>query len=373
MLSEVHFTGRRCVGHRESLPEKLDSLVDNSGLEEVVAPGDLVAVKLHFGEKGNTTFINPVLVRRVVDKIKEKGGKPYLTDTNTLYVGSRANAVDHLQTAVENGFSYATVGAPLVIADGMRGRSYREVEVNGRHFNRVNIGSNIIEADSMVVLSHVKGHILTGFGGAIKNLGMGCGNRSGKQMMHSSLKPEVKEEECRGCATCLEWCPEQALVVEEKGNKQKVAVIDPEKCVGCAECLMACRYNSIKIKWQSEVDAVLERMTEYACGAVKDKLDKCQYINFLLDIIPDCDCNSWSDAPVVPDVGILGSRDPVAVDCASVELVNRQPGIRGTALSASFDPGEDKIKALYPASNYSNTLEYAEELGMGSRDYKLIE
>jgi len=373
MTSPVYFTDRRSRSHQESLPGKLENLVENAGLEEVISPGDLVAVKLHFGEKGNTTFISPVYVRRVVDKIKEKGGKPYLVDTNTLYVGSRSNAVDHLQTAIENGFSYATVGAPLFIGDGLRGRNYQEVEVNGKHFEKVNIGNGIFEADSMVVLSHVKGHILTGFGGALKNLGMGGGNRSAKQMMHSSVKPKVREEHCKGCAVCQPWCPEEAITLIEREGNKKVAVINQEKCVGCAECLMACRHNSIKINWKSEVDAVLERMSEHAFGAVKNKMNSCLYINFLLDVIPDCDCNSWSDAPVVPDIGLMGSRDPVALDSASVEKINRQPGIKGTALTDSFNSGEDKFKALYPDSSYEITLNHAEELGMGTREYRLQE
>jgi len=371
-MSTVYFTSRRATSREESLPLKLEKLVESSGIEKIITPGDLVAIKLHFGEKGNTTFISPVLVRRVVDKIKEHGGKPYLCDTNTLYVGSRSNAVDHLQTAIENGFSYATVGAPLIIGDGLRGRSYQLVEINQKHFESVNIGKEMFEADSTVVLSHVKGHILTGFGGALKNLGMGGGNRAAKQMMHSPVKPKVREDKCQGCGICLKWCPEEAISLVQ-GESGKIASIDQEKCVGCGECLMVCKYNSIKIRWRSEIESVLERMAEHALGAIKNKMDKLLCINFLLDVIPDCDCNSWSDAPVVPDIGLLSSRDPVSIDAASLNLINQQAGLAGTALSEGLSPGEDKFKSLHPNSNHWHTLEYAAKMNMGSLEYELKE
>ncbi len=374
MLSiPVYFSTRRAVSREESLPNKLESLLKKAGIGEIISPGDLVAVKMHFGEKGNTTFISPVFVRRVVEQIKELGGKPYLCDTNTLYVGSRSNAVDHLQTAIENGFSYATVGAPLMIGDGLRGRSYQEVEIGKKHFSQVNIAREIFEADALIVLSHVKGHILTGFGGALKNLGMGGGNRSAKQMMHSSVKPKIIEEECQGCGVCLEWCPEGAISLEEGANYRNTASIHQEKCVGCAECLMVCRYHSIKIRWRSEVTEVLERMAEHAYGAFMNKEEKTLCVNFLLDVIPDCDCNGWSDAPIVPDIGLMASRDPVAVDIASVDIINQQPGIKGTALEQACEPGEDKFQALHPHSQHRHTMEYAESIGSGSCDYELKE
>lgn len=367
MASKVYFADTRASSRHESLPQKVNKLFKAAGFAGLFGQNELVAVKLHFGEKGGTAFINPVLVRQVVDRIKDAGAKPFLTDTNTLYVGSRANSVDHIQTALENGFSYATVNAPIIIADGLFGKNFVEVQVEGKHFDRVKIGSDIANADGMIVLSHTKGHIICGFGGTIKNLGMGCGNRGGKQMMHSSLKPSVKEEECKGCATCLKWCPADAILIVEK-----TAVINHEKCLGCGECTVVCLPKAIKIQWKSEAADVQERMAEYAWGAIKDKLGKVGFFNFVINVTPDCDCNSWSDASIVRDVGILASTDPVAIDQAALDLINEQAGLQGTRLAANFAPGEDKFKGVYPETDHEAQLRHAELLGMGCRRYELV-
>ncbi len=367
MKSKVYFSSIRANSHEESLPQKVKTLFSKAGFTQVVESDDKVAVKLHFGEKGGTAFIHPVLVRQVVDKIKEIKANPFLTDTNTLYAGKRANSIDHLQTAIENGFSYATMQTPIIIADGLIGRNYLEVEVGLKHFDKVKIASEINYADSMIVLSHVKGHMLTGFGGAIKNLGMGCGSRGGKQMMHSTVKPKVGDK-CVICGYCLNWCPTQAISLEEDS-----ALINMEKCIGCGECTVTCPEKAIKIRWKSETTDVMERMAEYAYGAVKDKKGKVGYINFVMNVTPDCDCSSWSDAPIVPDVGILASTDPVAIDQASIDLINQQQGIPGTRLKDNFNPGEDKFKGVYPENEPTVQIKYGEEIGLGSRNYDLIE
>ncbi len=370
MASQVYFTDMRAGSQKESLPRKLRRMFDQAAFSKLFDKEELVAIKIHFGETGNLGFIHPVLVRQVVDKVKENNGKPFLVDTNTLYVGSRSNTVDHLETALKNGFSYATVAAPLVIADGLYGKNFVEVEINQKHFDKVKIGSDIYNAPSMIVMSHVKGHIATGFGGALKNLGMGCGNRGGKQMMHSVVKPEVDSQKCTGCGICLKWCPVDAISQKKKRGK---AEIDRDLCIGCGECTAACQYQAIKIRWQSETDQLQERMVEFALGAVQSKGRKTGFINFVMNVTPDCDCHAWSDAPVVPDVGVLASTDPVALDQASVDLINRQSGLVGTKLATNYTPGQDKFKGIRDNIDHNVQLKYAEEIGLGARSYELIE
>ncbi len=368
MKSKVYFADRRATSTRKSLPVKLEKLFDKGGFSSRINSGDLCAVKLHFGERGLTTFLSPVFVRRVVDKIKGLGGKPFLTDTNTLYIEMRHNAVDHLETAILHGFTYATAGAPLLIADGLKGHNSRDVEIPGKHFTAVKIAQGIIDADSMVVLSRVKGHVLTGMGGAIKNLSMGCSSRAGKHMMHASVTPEVVPEKCTGDSHCIRHCPADCITLEER-----IAVIDAERCIGCGECVVACPHEAIKIDWSGDTQAVQEKMAEFALGAVQDKREKCCYINFVMDVTPHCDCHGWSDSFIVPDVGIVASTDPVAVDQASVDLINKQAGLVNSKLKDNFSPGEDKFCGVYPHLDHTIQLQHAEEIGLGSSHYELIE
>ncbi len=369
MVSKVFFTDMRARSQKDSLSKRIRYLFSMADISSFCQEDELVAVKIHFGEKGNLGYIHPVLVRQVVEKIKEAKGKPFLTDTNTLYLGSRANSRDHLQTALENGFSYATVNAPLVIADGLYGHSFEEVEINQKHFKSVKIASDIISAPNMIVLSHFKGHLATGFGGALKNLGMGCANRGGKQMMHSPLKPKLDREKCKGCKACIKWCPTEAIRLDE----EKKAVINYEECVGCGECTASCLYEAIKVQFKSETSELQERMVEFALGAVKTKEKGVAYINFVINVTPDCDCHAWSDAPIVPDVGILASFDPVAIDQASLDLVNRQTGLVETKLAQNYSPGQDKFWGIRSNIDHTVQLNYAEEIGLGTRKYELVE
>ncbi len=364
----VYYAGSRAQSHRDNLLNKVRLLFDRVGAAELIRPGDLVAIKLHFGERGGTTFINPVLVRQVVQEIKKAGGRPFLCDSNTLYTGGRSNAVDHLETALQHGFSYATVEAPVIIMDGLRGRGYHDVKIKGKHFDSVQIGAAVVEADFLVVLSHVKGHMMTGFGGTIKNLGMGCGSRTGKQRMHSAVKPVIKTDKCRRCGSCVSWCAAGAITEDDDGR----ARINPEKCTGCGECIISCRHGAVKVQWRTALDELNERMAEYACGALQGKEEAAVFFNFLLDVIPDCDCNPWSDLPVVPDIGIIATTDPVAADQAALDLINAQRGIAASALPGASEPGDDKFTALHPETDYRVQLTHAEKMGLGSRRYELI-
>lgn len=364
MASKVFFADMR-ARHGVNLLDKISRLYERAGFAEIVKPKDLVAIKIHFGERGNTTYIRPQFLRRIVDKIKEGQGKPFLTDANTLYAGSRSNAVDHLITAIENGFPYSVVNAPLVIADGLNGKDYQTVQVDLKHFQEVKISSAIHQADALIAVSHFKGHEATGFGGVMKNIGMGAGSRSGKQQMHSDLQPKVKENKCTACGRCIKWCPVQAISLE------KTAVIDADKCIGCGECTVTCNFGAISINWKTTPEAIQEKIVEYTYGVLRDKKDKAGYITFVMDVTPDCDCWSFSDAPIVGDVGILASRDPVALEQACIDLVNSQVGLKNTRLGD--DSGaRDKFRALYPGIDWSIQISYAETLGLGTREYEIV-
>jgi uncharacterized Fe-S center protein len=328
----------------------------------------LIGVKLHFGEKGNTSFIRPVYVRQVVDHIYDRGGSPFLTDANTVYVGTRAEAVSHLTTAIENGFAYAVVKAPLIIADGLTGRAEVEVEINREQFQKVYIAEAIMEAEALVVLTHFKLHEMSGFGGALKNLGMGCASRKGKLSQHSNISPKVTEKKCTGCGDCIAHCAQEAIGINLETEK---AVIDPTKCVGCGECILVCPYGNIQIQWNESIPVFLKKMMEYAYGVLKDRQDKAVFVSFVTQVSPACDCYGHNDLPIVGDLGILASRDPVALDQACADLVIQSPGIPGSALR-EHAPGTDKFKDIYPQVDWPIQLEYAEQLGLGAREYELI-
>lgn len=368
MSSKVYFANLRARNHRESKIMKIQRLFDAAGFNELISKDDLTAVKIHFGEKGNDSYINPVFVRQVVDKIKANKAKPFLTDTNTLYSGSRSNAVDHLVTAIEHGFDYSVVGAPLIIADGLHSKNSVEVDINKKHFNKVKIARDIFEADSMIVMSHFKGHENAGFGGSIKNLAMGCAPAAGKQQQHSTLKPVVNKLKCISCGRCINVCPVNAI-----SFKEKKAYIDHNICIGCGECITICPVKAIAPNWDTEVVPFLERMTEYAYGAIVGKENKTGYINFLINITPDCDCVPWSDASIVPDIGILASNDPVALDKASFDLINNQIGFENSHLTCNHSKGADKFKGIWHEVDGLRQITYAKEIGLGNDEYELIE
>ena len=353
---------------KRSLIERVGTALKRAGLEEVIAPGDKVAVKVHFGEKGNTGFVSPIYAREVVRLIKELGGKPFLTDANTLYSGQRANSIDHLECALANGFSYATVGAPLIIADGLNGQDGVDIPLAaGKHCETVKIGSQAVYADAMVVISHVKGHGEAGFGGAMKNVGMGLGTRSAKQRMHSDVKPVVKPEACTRCGRCVEWCP--VSCIDMGPTPVDKAIIDSEHCIGCGECVAACAHGAIAINWSHDPSAMQEKIVEHVVGALDNKRDKSIFVSFLTNITPECDCWSFSDAPIVPDIGVLASRDIIAIDQASYDMVTEAVG-NAHSEGEGLASGADKFEAIHGIDGQI-AMSYGEELGLGTRTYEI--
>lgn len=359
----VYFAGLR-ADSRRNLLDKIEALLEKAGAGRF-KKGHLVAVKLHFGEKGNTSYIQPVFVRRVVDTVKKTGALPFLTDTNTLYVGTRGNSVTHLKTAIENGFDYSVVAAPLIIADGLRGEAGVPVDVGGRYFEKVNIAREIVNANGLVVLTHFKCHEMTGFGGALKNIGMGCASREGKLAQHSNSAPAVDPAGCTACSECALVCPADAIDIGA------VAVINGRKCIGCGHCIAACPEGTIRIRWDETAAKLQEKMVEHAAGALKGKEGRCLYMSFITHVSPACDCYGHNDSPIVPDTGILASADPVAIDQASADLVNGQEGFRDTALTSGHEPGGDKFRGVHPDVDWSIQLDCAEASGLGKRGYIL--
>ena len=352
---------------KENLLSKLVRLVDSTGLKDIITPRSLVALKLHFGEKGNVAFIRPLFVRQIVDRIKELKGMPFLTDANTLYAGARGNSISHLNTAVENGFAFSVVNAPIIIADGLRGASSSQVKIDQKIIKTAYLGKEIVQADAIISLAHFKGHELSGFGGTIKNLGMGCASRKGKLDQHSDLSPKVKRKKCIGCGDCTQHCAQKAIsLVEEK------AVIDSHRCVGCGECILVCTNDAIDVQWDADVPKFQKKMVEYTMAVLKGKEDKTLFINFLTNISPACDCYEHNDAPIVHDIGMMASKDPVAIDQASVDMVNRQPAAPGSCIEGAEKPDEDKFRCVYPKIDWSIQLEYAEKIGLGTREYELV-
>src|SRR3989338_4752958 len=310
MKSKVFFTDLR-VTPQQNIFKKLDKLLVKAEINSIIEKGDLTAIKLHFGERGNTSYVKPIYLRRIVDKVKSLGGMPFLTDTNTLYVGNRKESV-----------------------------------------------------------THFKCHELSGIGGVIKNIGMGCATLKGKLNQHSNVKPFVVADKCTGCIRCIPWCPAEDAIVKIENNK-KVKIVS-EICIGCGECILPCRDGAIKIKWDADTGSMQEKMVEHVYATLQKKKGKYIFISFLTQISPACDCYPASDTPVVEDIGILISKDPVAIDQTSADLVNNQSGNRNSKLTCNFEPGEDKFRGVYPDIDWTVQLKYGEEIGLGSREYELI-
>ena len=338
--SKVYFTDFR-VHHEESLTHKLQRLLDKAGLGNIDMDGKYVAIKMHFGELGNLAFLRPNWAKAVADYVKAHGGKPFLTDCNTLYVGSRKNALDHLSTAYENGFSPLSTGCHVIIADGIKGTDEALVPVKGDYVKEAKIGQAIMDADIIISLNHFKGHESTGFGGAIKDLGMGCGSRAGKMEMHAAGKPEVDQSRCIGCGFCQKNCAHDAITITNHK-----ASINHDKCVGCGRCIGACPKD--------------------ATHAGADNT------NEILNCSPCCDCHGCNDAPILPDIGMFASADAVAIDQACADACLRAEPIPGTRLSEMPHISDDHFINSYPVSEWRSQLSHGEKIGLGQRAYELI-
>ena len=367
MSSDVYFINFR-TSFKENLFKKLDKLLDAAQIAEIVKERNLVAVKLHFGETGNNAFIRPIFFREIVRKIREVGGAPFLTDANTLYAGTRGDSVHHTKTAIRNGFAYSVVEAPIIIADGLRGRSQTGVRIDQKHVQTAYIGSEIVNADGFISVAHFKGHEFSGFGGSIKNVGMGCASRAGKLVQHSGVSPKVKTKKCIGCGDCIDHCSQTAIAL---ANEK--AVIEPDKCIGCGECILVCPQSAIQVQHGKSLPEFMEKMVEYTLGVLKNKQGKALFLNFINNVSPACDCWPASDTPIVRDIGILASTDPVAIDQASADLVNQEPALPESCLKTGHRAGDDKFKAMYPKVDWEHQLAYAQELGLGKRLYNLIQ
>jgi uncharacterized Fe-S center protein len=368
MTSDVYFADLS-ADRRSGVLERVDRLLARVGLGEADLDRRLVAVKIHFGEKGNNAYVRPLYVARLTAFLTARGARPFLTDTNTLYVGSRGDSVSHLRTALGNGFDLLAAGAPVIISGGLRGTDGRKVRIDGDRCAEVEIAPEILDADLIVGVTHFKGHEMTGFGGTLKNFGMGCASRGGKLAMHSRVSPRVVAATCTGCRQCFRWCAQNAIAAGDEGK----AVIDAERCVGCGACLAVCPAQAITIVWDQETGDMQERMVEYARGALQAHLpDRAFFVNVVTQVSPLCDCYPFADTPVVGDIGILASRDPVALDQASVDLVNAAPGNEASSLPPEARrAGADKFRALHPKVDWEVQLRHAEKMGLGFRAYRL--
>ena len=371
--STVYYTDFRCpVG--TSLTEKLRRLCIAAGIKNIDMEGKFVAIKMHFGELGNMTFLRPNYARAVVDVVTELGGKPFLTDCNTLYPGSRKNALEHLWCAWQNGFTPLTVGCPVIIADGLKGTDDIAVPVQGgEYIKEAKIGHAVMDADVFISLTHFKGHEMTGFGGTIKNIGMGCGSRAGKKDQHSNGKPVISEDRCRGCRRCMRECANNGLVFDEERKKMTV---DYANCVGCGRCIGACNFDAIDFAQDAAVKELNCRMAEYTKAVVDGR--PAFHISLICDVSPTCDCHSGNDTPIIPDVGMFASSDPLALDQACVDACLRQTPLPGSQLTdemsrPGFHDRHDHFDNTNPNTEYRTCLAHAEKIGLGSREYELVE
>jgi len=368
MPSDVYFWNLR-ASMKAPFHKRLRSLLKAAGTDKHITEGDLAAIKIHFGEQGTTGFLRPLWVKPIVDFISEAGGKPFLTDASTLYVGQRGDAVSHHLCAARHGWDPLVMGAPVIIADGLKGEVEETVLIGGKHIGEAYIAGGIAEADFFVSVNHFKGHELAGYGGALKNIGMGCASKKGKMQQHFSTGPQINTDNCEGCEACTRVCKSRALYIDESTGK---IALNPEKCVGCGGCFVACSHGALEVNWKIGVQEFLERMMEYALGVMKTKTKPCLHVNFVMDVVPDCDCVGFTDAPICPDIGILVSLDPVAVDQASMDLVDAAQPLYPSQLPFGVLPGQNKFAAIHQNVPKHMGLDYAEEIGLGSREYTLI-
>lgn len=371
-VSKVYYTDFRAhLG--EGLPTKLKRLLYAAGIKQIDMDNKFAAIKMHFGEMGNLSFLRPNYAKAVADVVKELGGHPFLTDCNTLYPGSRKNALEHLYCAWENGFTPMTVGCPVLIGDGLKGTDDIEVPVaGGEYIKKAKIGHAIMDADVFISLTHFKGHEMTGFGGAIKNIGMGCGSRAGKKEQHSNGKPFISQGECRGCKQCMRECANNGLEFDEQTEKMSVNL---NNCVGCGRCVGACNFDAIEFQNDAATKELNCRMAEYTKAVVDGRPNF--HISLVVDVSPNCDCHPENDAPILPNIGMFASFDPLALDQACVDACLKAAPLPNSQLSDNyghehFCDHHDHFENTTPNSEYKTCLAHAEKIGLGSREYDLI-
>ncbi|MFW5490036.1 MAG: DUF362 domain-containing protein [Desulfovibrio sp.] len=370
--SNVFFTDFRTKAFGDGLPTKLKNLIRKAGIENLDMDGKFVAIKMHFGEMGNISYLRPNYARAVVDVVKELGGKPFLTDCNTMYPGSRKNALEHLECAWENGFTPLTVGCPIIIGDGLKGTDDIAVPVEGGEYvKEAKIGRAVMDADIFISLTHFKGHEMTGFGGTIKNIGMGCGSRAGKAEQHSSGKPTIVESKCRGCKLCLKECANNGLSFDPETKKTSVT----ENCVGCGRCLGACNFDAIVFKDRAAIADLNYRMAEYTKAVLDGRPNF--HISLIVDVSPNCDCHGENDAPILPNLGMFASFDALALDQACADACLAATPLPGSQLAenmakADFVDHCDHFSNSRPESEWRTCLDHAAKIGVGSREYELI-
>jgi uncharacterized protein len=340
---------------RENICAKLNKLIDSSKVLDFLKPGQSTAMKLHFGEAGNTGYVRPEYCGVISEAVIKRKATPFLSDTNTLYGGKRTNSVDHLALAYEHGFKPEKVKAQVIIPDDSKSENVKEIKQDNQYVKNATIAKLFWEAGSIVGIAHFKGHLMTGFGGALKNLGMGCATRRGKLFQHCNVAPYVIAANCTACKACISVCPVTAISL----NPDK-AFIDPNKCIGCASCLSACKFSAVDVKWESGGDQIQEKMVDFANAVLSNKKGKAAFFNFLLKITQECDCLAQDDPRIVADIGILASNDPVAIDKAGFDLVTKAAG-------------KDIFKELHPKRDGMKQLNYSAKLGLGNPEYELVE
>ncbi len=371
--SKVYFSDFGTTPFGDGLPRKLQKLARAAGIGQIDMEGKFVAIKMHFGELGNVAFLRPNYAKAVADLVKEMGGKPFLTDCNTMYPGSRKNALEHLACAWENGFSPLSTGCPILIADGLKGTDDVAVPVRGGEYvKEAKIGRAVMDADIFISLTHFKGHESTGFGGAIKNIGMGCGSRAGKTEQHCSGQAEIDPELCRGCRKCARECANGGLVFDEKARKMTV---DLGHCVGCGRCLGACNFDAIHFALDEANELLGRRMAEYAKAVLDGRPHF--HLSLVQDVSPFCDCHPENDLPILPDIGMFASFDPLAIDQACADACKAAKPLPGSRLerlmkAPEFRDLHDPFYNNSPKSDWHACLDQAERIGLGSRQYELI-
>jgi uncharacterized Fe-S center protein len=355
MKSDVYLVPADGREPAQALAEKAKRAYLATGLNDRIAEDEFAALKIHFGEAGNTGYIKPQWLAGLIGEVRTKTKHAFLTDSNTLYVGNRSNSIDHLRLAWSHGFTPETTGLPVIIADGLIGRDKQEPRSAQARTASSKIASAILDSDVLVCLTHVTGHVQTGLGAAIKNMGMGCASRAGKLDQHSVTHPRVNAKQCRNCGVCAAFCPE-AAIVQAEGH----VVIDPARCIGCGECLVVCKFDAIKMKWDADSLRLQEKLAEYAFRVFEHFKGKAGFVNFLLQVTKDCDCMAKNQKRMVEDIGILASLDPVAVDQATADLIVERGG------------GKDPLRAGYDI-DWSAQLAHGESIGLGTTKYKLVE